>query len=873
MNHKIDRDTYIIPPNFIESGTFFGGMFKARNVIEAGILAFAIGVPVFSLLPLGLTARIIALCLTALPAALVALIGISGESLSSFLLIFIKYLRNRRIIGGNSAEDAVPAAEHGGKHIKKKVHKPDKAPRRSRRSGREDFPAEFDEVRSYEIRQKLRPVKKQKPAKEKKAAKQKKKVSKERKVKRPIRTQEPKPACLNPVADYLPISKIENGIIYTKDHRYVKVVEVVPINFMLRSAQEQRNIIYSFVSYLKISPIKLQIKVLTRRAEINRHLDTVRKEMEQETNEQCLLMQEDYLQFVQQIGSREAITRRFFLIFEYEPWSNTKRSDEEGEAINALQSAVHTATNYLRQCGNEVIVPENWDEFTVDVLYNLLCRNESAVKPLSVRAQEVVAEYLAKGRDSEIDHIPATEFCAPKSIDFTHGHHICIDGLYYAYLLVPSDGYKTQVPAGWLSLIVNAGDGIDMDMFLSRQPKETIIQKVGQQLRINRSKIKDASDTNTDFDDIEGAIRSGYFLKEGLANNEDFYYLNLLITITASNEEDLEWKVSEMKKLLLSQDMNACTCHFREEQAFLSALPLVAMEKKLYERGKRNLLTGGAASCYPFTSYEMCDDNGILLGVNKYNSSLNASLEDPAQPGQYREMPVLGDLYEILKTSKETMRMAHILNRLVNGSTSTFNKQTNVRLDNKYTVLDISSLTGDLLTVGMFVALDFVWDRAKADRTEEKAIFIDECWQLLSGAGAAGVRLAGDFLLEIAKTIRGYGGASIFASQDLADFFDLDGGRFGKGIINNSKTKIILNLEDDEAQRVQEALHLSDAETMEITHFERGHGLISTNNNNIMVEFKASPLEKDLITTDRRELREIVERKRREQSTSAEQQI
>ena len=271
MNHKIDRDTYIIPPNFIESGTFFGGMFKARNVIEAGILAFAIGVPVFSLLPLGLTARIIALCLTALPAALVALIGISGESLSSFLLIFIKYLRNRRIVGGNSAEDAVPAAEHGGKHSKKKAHKPDKAPRRSRCSGREGFPAEFDEVRSYEIRQKLRPVKKQKPAKEKKAAKQKKKVSKERKVKRPIRTQEPKPACLNPVADYLPISKIENGIIYTKDHRYVKVVEVVPINFMLRSAQEQRNIIYSFVSYLKISPIKLQIKVLTRRAEINRH--------------------------------------------------------------------------------------------------------------------------------------------------------------------------------------------------------------------------------------------------------------------------------------------------------------------------------------------------------------------------------------------------------------------------------------------------------------------------------------------------------------------------------------------------------------------------------------------------------------------------
>ena len=53
-------------------------------------------------------------------------------------------------------------------------------------------------------------------------------------------------------------------------------------------------------------------------------------------------------------------------------------------------------------------------------------------------------------------------------------------------------------------------------------------------------------------------------------------------------------------------------------------------------------------------------------------------------------------------------------------------------------------------------------------------------------------------------------------------FFNLDEGRFGKGIINNSKTKIILNLEDDEAMRVQDTLHLSDAEIMEIIHLSAG---------------------------------------------------
>ena len=163
----------------------------------------------------------------------------------------------------------------------------------------------------------------------------------------------------------------------------------------------------------------------------------------------------------------------------------------------------------------------------------------------------------------------------------------------------------------------------------------------------------------------------------------------------------------------------------------------------------------------------------------------------------------------------------------------------------------------------MFVALDYVWDKAKENRTKEKTIFIDECWALIGGSGN---RLAAEYVLEIAKIIRGYGGSAVFATQDLNDFFALDDGKYGKGIINNCKTKVILNLEDEEAERVQSILHLSEAEVMEITHFERGNGLISTNNNNITVEFKCSDLEKSLITTDRRELQELIEQKKQSQS-------
>ena len=88
-----ERDIYVIPPNFIEGGTLMGGMFQTRNVIEAGILTFLVGTPVLKL-NVSLTTRIIILCLTDLPLALAALIGVSGTNLSSFILQFFSYLRS-----------------------------------------------------------------------------------------------------------------------------------------------------------------------------------------------------------------------------------------------------------------------------------------------------------------------------------------------------------------------------------------------------------------------------------------------------------------------------------------------------------------------------------------------------------------------------------------------------------------------------------------------------------------------------------------------------------------------------------------------------------------------------------------------------------
>lgn len=76
-----------------------------------------------------------------------------------------------------------------------------------------------------------------------------------------------KPEKLEFVQDFIPIKDLRHGIIETTDGRYIKILEIEPINFMLRSDDEQFSIISTFASWLKISPMKLQFKSITRRAD------------------------------------------------------------------------------------------------------------------------------------------------------------------------------------------------------------------------------------------------------------------------------------------------------------------------------------------------------------------------------------------------------------------------------------------------------------------------------------------------------------------------------------------------------------------------------------------------------------------------------
>ena len=137
---------------------------------------------------------------------------------------------------------------------------------------------------------------------------------------------------------------------------------------------------------------------------------------------------------------------------------------------------------------------------------------------------------------------------------------------------------------------------------------------------------------------------------------------------------------------------------------------------------------------------------------------------------------------------------------------------------------------------------------SKESRIQKKVIFLDELWTLI---GASSNRLAADYVLEIFKVIRGYGGAAFAATQDIGDFFSLDDGKYGKGVINNSRIKFILQLEEDEAFAVQKYMSLSDEEAMQIIRNQRGEALLCANRNKVCIEVKASPMLYHLLTTKR----------------------
>lgn len=583
------------------------------------------------------------------------------------------------------------------------------------------------------------------------------------------------------------------------------------------------------------------------------------------------------------------------------------------------------------------------------------------------------------------------DILSPTAIDTKSRDYIVVDGVFHVYLYITGYGYSTTVGSCWLAPLVEAGEGVNVSFSFTRQNREKILSKIAQTTMLNRSRMRDVGDTRQDYEELDSAITSGLYLKDVMnRQGEDFYYMHTLIEVVADDPDTLEQRVTAVEKLCVSVDMIARRCDYANEQGFLSALPLVALDADIERKSRRNALTTGVAAAFPFVSYEHSDRNGIFLGLNLYNKSpvfldpyddykytngnwwiggnsgagksvtlqclagrlreqgkrvvcvipkkghefrpnceqlgglylrlspssrdcpnimairrktldayagiqelaarddsvladkisrliiwyslqkkdlteedknyLDASLVEcydrygitfdnasvVDENGAFKEMPIIPDWYNVLLERAETKHLAVVLTRYVTGSAAAMGRRNHISIDNKYIVLDTSGMPDDLILPGIYWAIDVANDIIMNAGGELSALIADELWSLV---GAGSNPLAAAYVQEMVKTIRGLGGIAITSTQGMQDLFSLEGGKYGKGILDSSRIKFVMQMEEQEARLIQQILNLSEEEVRQITRFRRGEGLLCIGYNHVPVAFHVTKKEYDAITT------------------------
>ncbi len=957
------RNTYEIPANYKNSGRWIQGKFEPRNVCETVVM---VGLSVYLEMKFISAGMYVKLCI-AIPTAMIlgifGLIGIDGDSFTQFIWRMICFLKKRRKLHMRRVGwDYNPPIKHKRKKIV------DTSYGWKQRRYEND-----DELAAREHLEKIGRV-----------PRDKKRFTQ----------------------DYIPIKNIRDGIIETEFGHYVKIIEVTPINFSLLSDREKEMVIESFANWLKIAPPVIQIKSVTKRSDFQSHIDSIHRDMEQETNEKCRELGEEHIKMVQEIGIRESLTRSYYIVFPYYP--TRAEGNNFDRAKEYLVTAANNAAVYLKACGNVVVKPFDPTTASREMLYDILNRRSSNGETFADRVDRVMRDtmrffHLDPEKDKFPGEFPLKDSIAPRGLDFSHPGYIISDGQYQMFMVAKGESLPRFVFGGWVSNVINTRDGIDVDIIAERKDRGHTVDSVGIALAQNSAKLNSLAPTSADYEEVAGSINGGIYIKNQMASaREDLHDVSILITLSAPTLDDLYRQRDDMMTNLKTSNLEVSYCKFRQEEAYLSTLPICLPNKRLLARAKRNMMTSGLASTYMFTAFELHDDNGFMLGLNQDNYSMctvdlfnskkykNANMAvmgtsgsgktycvqnialrmrmrriktfiivpekgheymractaiggsfiriAPGSPyninvmdvrpvtdpdmklldgdfvaddsllagkiqqllvffslvlqdityeeehllataivktyasygitydnnslydeyGNLKTMPIIGDIMKFLDVDDNTKRLRTMVNSFISGYISSFNARTNVDLDNRYIVFDLSRLTENLLPLGMKIAMDYAWDDIRSNVIDKKCLIIEEAWKMI-GTNA----LVAKECLQIAKVIRGYGGSVVFATQELHDFFALADGLYGRSIVNNCKTKIILNLEPEEADYVKELLKLTESEIKKIIGFERGEALLISNTIKVHVEIRASYAEHSLITTDRNDLARIVEEEKK----------
>ena len=204
--------------------------------------------------------------------------------------------------------------------------------------------------------------------------------------------------------------------------------------------------------------------------------------------------------------------------------------------------------------------------------------------------------------------------------------------------------------------------------------------------------------------------------------------------------------------------------------------------------------------------------------------------------------PIISDLYDTLLHMGNTgPQLAQRLRKYTSGTfAGIFSQQSNIDVNNQMVVFNIRDLEDELRPVAMYIVLNFIWNRTKADR-KRRILIVDEAWQLMKYEDSA------NFMFSLAKRARKYNLGITTISQDVEDFM---GSRMGRAIVANSSLQILLKQSPSAVDVLADVFKLTSEERKRLSQFPIGQGLFFAGQNHVHIQIVPSPTETQLINTN-----------------------
>ncbi|HLG91314.1 MAG TPA: DUF87 domain-containing protein [Candidatus Saccharimonadales bacterium] len=245
--------------------------------------------------------------------------------------------------------------------------------------------------------------------------------------------------------------------------------------------------------------------------------------------------------------------------------------------------------------------------------------------------------------------------------------------------------------------------------------------------------------------------------------------------------------------------------------------------------------SGGTTVLPALNPAEEADLDAALIETYAKAGITNDPLTHGATP------PTVNDLYDTLLHMGGTgPQLAQRLRKYTSGTfAGIFSQQSNVNVNNPMVVFNIRDLEDELRPVAMYIVLNFIWNKTKADK-RRRILIVDEAWQLMRYEDSA------NFLFSLAKRARKYNLGITTISQDVEDFM---ASRMGRAIVANASMQFLMKQSPTAVDVLSDVFKLTSEEKNRLSQFPIGQGLFFAGQNHVHIQVIASPTEESLITT------------------------